>query len=135
MILHCNFEELRALASAGEVLVAEAHARTGGVAAPPEGVVMVESLIPRLTGDMSIETLDDQRRVQGAVTVLVDDLRRRMDHQIIETTPGNEEALNLYFDYGHSRSVLHRLDQMGAEMAAIVELIAGGNPAGVTFPD
>ncbi|HEX2202975.1 MAG TPA: hypothetical protein VHG91_06745 [Longimicrobium sp.] len=135
MILHCNFEELRALASAGEVLVAEAHARTGGVAAPPEGVVMVEHLIPRLTGDMSIETLEDQRRVQGAVTVLVDDLRRRMDHQIIETTPGNEEALNFYFDYAHSRSVLHRLDRMGAEMAAIVELIAGGNPAGVTFPD
>ena len=135
MILHCNFEELRALASAGEMLVAESHARAGGVAAPPEGVVMVENLIPRLTGDMSIETLDDQRRVQGAVTVLVDDLRRRMDHQIIETTPGNEEALNLYFDYGHSRSVLDRLDRMGAEMAAIVELIAGGNAAGVTFPD
>ena len=135
MILHCNFEELRALASASEVIVMEAQARAGGVAAPPEGLVMVEKLLPRLTGDMSIETLDDQRRVRGAVHFIVDDLHRRMDQRIIESSPGNEEALNLYFDYGHSRTVLHRLDGMRAEMEAIVDLINGGNPAGLTFPD
>lgn len=135
MILHCNFEELRALASASEVIVMEAQARAGGVAAPPEGLVMVEKLLPRLTGDMSIETLEDQRRVRGAVHFIVDDLHRRMDRRIIESSPGNEEALNLYFDYGHSRTVLHRLDGMRAEMEAIVDLINGGNPAGITFPD
>ena len=138
MILHCNFEELRALTAASETIVAEAYDRAGAVAAPPEGVVMVERLLPRLTGDMSIETLDDQRRVQGAVFHIVTDLHRRLDHKIIETSPGNEEALLLYFDYGHSRSVLHRLDNMGAEMAAIVDLIGGGNPhtaGGITFPD
>jgi hypothetical protein len=138
VILHCNFEELRALASASEVIVAEAHARAGAVAAPPEGVGMVELLLPRLSGDMSIETLDEQRRVQGAVSYIVRDLHRRMDERIIATTPGNEEAVTLYFDYGHSRSVLHRLDQMGAEMEAIVDLITGGDRAaagGITFPD
>ena len=135
MILHCNFEELRALASASEVIVSEAYARAGGVAAPPEGVVMVEQLLPRLTGDMSIETLDDQRRVQGAVSYIVGTLHKRMDDRIIEASPGNEEAVALYFDYGHSRTVLHRLDLMGAEMEAIVDLINGGNAAGITFPD
>jgi hypothetical protein len=138
VILHCNFEELRALASASEMIVAESHAHPGAVAAPPEGVVMVEQLLPRLTGDVSIETLDDQRRVQKAVTFICDDLHRRMDDRIIETNPANEEAVALYFDYGHSRTVLHRLDRMGAEMEAIIDLIAGTNPqaaAQVSFPD
>lgn len=135
MILHCNFEELRALASASEAIVGEVHAHRGGVAAPPEGLVLVEQLQPRLTGDMSIETLEDQRRVQGAVSYIVDDLHRRLDDKIIEFNPANEEAVALYFDYGHSRTVLHRLDQMGAEMEAIVALIGGTNPAAVTFPD
>lgn len=135
MILHCNFEELRALASASEVIVMDAHARSGGVAAPPEELGMVEQLLPRLTGDMSIETLDDQRRVHGAISFIVEELHRRLDDQIITTSPGSEEALNLYFDYGHSRTVLHRLNLMGTEMAAIIDLIAGGNAAGITFPD
>lgn len=139
MILHCNFEELRALTAASELIVAEAHGRSGAVAAPPESVGMVEQLIPRLTGDFSIETIDDQRRVHGAVSYIVEDLHRRLDAKIIETSnPANEEAVALYFDYGHSRTVLHRLDHMRAEMAAIIDLISGGNPAagsGITFPD
>ena len=135
MILHCNFEEIRALMAASELIVADAHDRAGAVAAPPEGVVMVEQLLPRLTGDVSIETLQDQRRVQKAVNFIVGDLHRRMDQRIIDAHPADEEAVALYFDYGHSRSVLHRLDQMGAEMEAIVELIGGGTAAGVTFPD
>jgi hypothetical protein len=135
LILHCNFEELRALASASEAIVGEVYAHRGGVAAPPEGLVLVEQLQPRLTGDMSIETLEDQRRVQGAVSYIVEDLHRRLDDKIIEFNPANEEAVALYFDYGHSRTVLYRLDQMGAEMEAIVALIGGTNPAAVTFPD
>lgn len=134
VILHCNFEELRALAAASETIVADGHAHPG-VMASPEGVVMVEQLLPRLTGDVSIETLQDQRRVQKAVTFIVGDLHRRMDERIIATYPADEEAVALYFDYGYSRSVLHRLDQMGAEMEAIVELIGGGAAAGTTFPD
>lgn len=138
MILHFNYEELRALADAGEALVAEqAH---GGVAAPPQGIAMVERLLPRLTGDMSIETLDEQRRVREAVALIVGDVHERMDEKIIEYTPGHEESVNLYFEYGHSRTVLARLDQMGAEMQAILELIGGTGgvenlASTVTFPD
>src|SRR3954454_10106524 len=79
VILHCNFEELRALAAASELIVADGHGQSGAVAAPPESLVMVEQLLPRLTGDMSIETLLDQRRVQKAVHFIVGDLHRRLD--------------------------------------------------------
>jgi hypothetical protein len=132
VILHCNFEELRALESASEMIVADGQGQTG-TAAAPESLVMVEQLLPRLTGDFSIDTLQDQRRVQKAVHFIVSDLHRRMDERIIQTHPADEEAVSLYFEYGHSRSVLHRLDLMGAEMEAIVELI-GGSPASA-FPD
>lgn len=137
MILHCNFEELRALTSASEAIVAEGHAHPGPSAARPEGWVMVEELLPRLTGDVSIETLPDQRRVQAAVRAICRDLHRRLDERIIETSPADEDAVALYFDYGHSRTVLYRLDQMGAEMEAIADLIGGSAAAGsgVTFPD
>jgi hypothetical protein len=139
MILHCNFEELRALASAGETVVAAAEATSAGaVQAPAEGVARVEMLLPRLTGDFSIDTLDDQRRVRHAVSVIVNDLHTRLDQTIIEYNPAHEDAVTLYFDYGHSRSVLHRLDVIGAEMEAMVDLITGGHPdlgGSITFPD
>jgi len=137
VILHCNFEELRALMSASELIVAESHDHWGGVAAPPEGVVMVEQLLPRLTGDVSIDTLDDQRRIESAVSYIVRELHRRLDQKIVETSPGDEEALHLYFDYGHSRTMLNRLSLMGTEMSAIIDLIGGSSQAaaGITFPD
>jgi hypothetical protein len=139
MILHCNFEELRALASAGETVVAAAEAASAGaVSAPAEGVAKVEMLLPRLTGDFSIDTLDDQRRVRHAVSVIVNDLHSRLDQTIIEFNPAHEDAVTLYFDYGHSRSVLHRLDVIGAEMEAMVDLITGGRPdlgGSISFPD
>jgi hypothetical protein len=139
MILHCNFEELRALASAGETVVSAAEAASAGaVSAPAEGVAKVEMLLPRLTGDFSIDTLDDQRRVRHAVSVIVNDLHSRLDQTIIEFNPAHEDAVTLYFDYGHSRSVLHRLDVIGAEMEAMVDLMTGGRPelgGTITFPD
>lgn len=139
MILHCNFEELRALASAGETVVSAAEdASAGAVSAPAEGVAKVEMLLPRLTGDFSIDTMDDQRRVRHAVSVIVNDLHSRLDQTIIEFNPAHEDAVTLYFDYGHSRSVLHRLDVIGAEMEAMVDLITGGRPdlgGAISFPD
>ncbi|MBV9108961.1 MAG: hypothetical protein JO306_06120 [Gemmatimonadetes bacterium] len=118
--------------------MAEADRRPGPVAASPEEVGMVDRLLPRLVGDMSIETLDEQRRVQRAVSFICRDLLHRLDEQIIATYPANEDAVSLYFDYGHSRAVLHRLELMGAEMEAIIDLIYGGSAAAagsVTFPD
>jgi hypothetical protein len=139
MILRCNFEELRALASAGEAVLASAEMDTpGAVSAPAEGVAKVEMLLPRLTGDFSIETLGEQRSVRHAVAVIVDDLRGRMDRKVIDHGPAHEEAVNLYFDYGHSRAVLDRLDRMGNEMEALVDLMTGGHPAmgrEISFPD
>ena len=139
MILRCNFEELRALASAGETVVSAAEAASAGaVSAPAEGVAKVEMLLPRLTGDIGIDTLDDQRRVRHAVSVIVNDLHSRLDQTIIEFNPAHEDAVTLYFDYGHSRSVLHRLDVIGAEMEAMVDLITGGRPdlgGSINFPD
>jgi hypothetical protein len=141
VILHCNYEELRAIASAAELLAAEADAGESlAVAAPPDALARIERLVPRLTGDISIETLDDQRHVQEAVSYITRALLTRLDARVIETTPANEEAVNLYFDYAHARAVLARLEQMGAEMAAILELISGGGPteklaSSVTFPD
>jgi hypothetical protein len=120
------------------MIVADANGHAGAVAAPSEELGMVEQLLPRLTGDVSIETLDDQRRVQRAVSFICHDLHQRMDEQIIATNPANEDAISLYFDYAHSRTVLYRLDQMGAEMEAIIDLIHGGRAAAagsVTFPD
>ena len=139
MILHCNFEELRALASGGEAVVTAAEASsTSAVSAPAEGVANVELLLPRLTGDFSIDTLDEQRRVRSAVGLICDDLRTRMDQKVIDFNPAHEEAVALYFEYAHSRSVLHRVDQIGAEMTGIIDLITGGHPelgGSITFPD
>lgn len=138
MILHCNYEELRALTSAGEAVVADAEASQGAISAPAEGVAKVEMLLPRLTGDFSIETIDDQRSVRDAVSLICDDLRMRMDERIIAYTPAHEDAVTLYFDYGHARTVLHRVTEIGTEMEAIIDLITGGHPeqaSGITFPD
>ncbi|HET6762652.1 MAG TPA: hypothetical protein VFH27_03245 [Longimicrobiaceae bacterium] len=140
MILHFNYEELRALTDAGEWLVEDGAQHSGAVAAPPEGLAKVERLLPRLTGDISIETLDEQRRVRDAVGLIVDDLHDRMDTKVIEYTPGHEDAVNLYFDYAHARVVLDRLDRMGTEMASILELIGGSRSdadlaSNVNFPD
>ncbi|HWK89398.1 MAG TPA: hypothetical protein VNP72_05360 [Longimicrobium sp.] len=139
MILHCNYEELQALASSGAAIVAAAEAAShGSVSAPAERVARVETLLPRLTGDLTIETLPDQRRVRDAVALICEDVHGRLDETIIAYGPAHEDAVTMYFDYGHSRSVLARLDRMGAEMEAIIDLISGGSAgaaAGISFPD
>ena len=140
MILRFNFEELRALASAGEAYVGGVFAGSsrGPASAPADSIARVEMLLPRLTGDFSIETLEEQRWVREAVWSLCEDLRGRMDEKIIAFSPGHEDAVSLYFEYGHSRTVLNRLDQMGAEMEAILDLMTGGRrelAGSVTFPD
>jgi len=141
VILHCNFEELRALASGAEMVLAETGAASeSAVAAPAEAAALVELLLPRLTGDMSLTSLAEQRQVRKAISVICDELRVRLDDRIVRFGPGQEESINTYFDYAHTRVVLDRLDRMGAEMYAIVELITGASPTehtakSVTFPD
>jgi hypothetical protein len=141
VILHCNFEELRALASGAEMVLGATVAASGSaVAAPAEAMALVELLRPRLTGDMSLTSLAEQQQVRTAVFAICEELRVQLDERIIQLSPGDEQAINTYFDYAHSRVVLDRLDRMGSEMSAIVELITGAGPTertahSVTFPD
>lgn len=126
MILNCNFEELRALAAGAELLLTgDRHGSEGGIVAPSSAVAEVEQLIPRLSGDLSIGTLAEQRTVRKAVAAICDELHERLEEKLIQFYPAHEEAVALYFDYAHAFGVLTRLDEMGAEMTAMIELMTG----------
>jgi hypothetical protein len=126
VILSCNFEELRALASGADLLLsAPFHAYAGPIAAPVAALADVEVLRPRLTGDLSITTLAEQRSIRSAVNLISEGLRERMEASVLEYHPAHEDAVLLYFDYAHTLAVLHRLDLIGGEMAALVELMTG----------
>ena len=100
----------------------------------------VERLRPRLSGAVEVETLAEQRELRRAVSTIAGDLHERMEEAVLRYHPAHEEAVALYFDYAHVFGVLTRIDQMGAEMSAIIELMTG-EPANdrtarsVTFPD
>ena len=139
MILHCTYEELAALgATASRVMsAAEGSAR---VAAPPEALADVSLLQPRLRGDISIVTLDDQRMIERAIVYLMEELRERMDEFILTQHVGSEDSINAYFDYAHVYTLRERVRGMGREMVAMIELMTGAPPTAessraVTFPD
>jgi hypothetical protein len=139
VILRCSFEELSALtAGAGRVL--DAYGTDGRVSAPAEVAATLETLLPELTGDLSVATLEQQQRLERALEAVVEDVKRRMDELIIEQHPAAEDAVAAYFEYAHVLTVLDRLRKMGMEMRAIIELTTG-RPADeetarkVTFPD
>lgn len=141
MILNVNFEELRALNVGMDMVLGAVHADVSGiVAAPSEFVGEAEALRPRLTGDISIETLSEQRRVRGAVSLLCEHLRERLHSTVVEHSPGHEDAVFLYFEYGHTLTVLDKLDRMGAEMTAMIAVMTGEavtneSAERITFPD
>ncbi len=126
MIVHCNFEELTAL-KAGARQMLDGHApERGVVAAPPEEREQVAALLPRLSGDWSIETLAEQKTLLSAVAAIVDTLRVEMETTVMTTHPANEGAVSAYFDFAHAFSVLSRLEEIGQEMVALIELVNGG---------
>lgn len=141
MILNCNYEELQALATGAELLLdADPIGAAGAVAAPSEAQIQVANLQPRLTGALSIDTLAEQRSVRKAVAAICDRLHSRMDQKVVEHHPAHEEAVALYFDYAHAYGVLTRLDEIGVEMTALIELMTGAPPTdetarSVTFDD
>jgi hypothetical protein len=141
VILSCNFEELRALASGAELLLeGERNASTGTVAAPTEALAQVAVLLPRLNASLSVECLAEQRWIRGAVAAICQNLHDRLDDKVLEYHPAHEEAVALYFDYAHAFGVLKRLDEMGVEMSGMIELITGAQPTEqsartITFPD
>ena len=126
MILQCNFEELRALAAGAEMVSAhDTVGESSAVAAPAEAATQIDQLLPRLTGDLSINTLADQRQVRAAVAAICETLHDRLEARVLEHHPAHEEAVANYFDYAHVRTVLHRLDTIGAEMNAMIEVMTG----------
>jgi hypothetical protein len=142
VILSCNYEEVQALQTGTELLLSygEGGNTSGAVAAPAEALAQVALLQPRLTGSLSIGTLAEQRWIRKAVGAICSSLHERMEAAVVEYHPAHEEAVNLYFDYAHAYGVLRRLDELGAEMAALIELMTGGAPteataAAVSFAD
>ena len=139
MILHCTYEELAALgATASRVMAtAEGSAR---VAAPPAALADVSLLQPQLCGDISMDTLEDQRVIERAVEYLLEELRERMNEFILTQHVGSEDSINAYFDYAHVYTLRERVRGMGREMVAMIELMTGTAPTpetsrAVTFPD
>jgi len=133
VILHCTFEELAALSAGAERVLAEANAGGAVVVAPPEVMADVESLLPRLHGDLSITTLAEQQSVARAATFVVAELKQRMDALILEAHPADEYAVQAYFEYAHVLSVQDRVARIGQEMAAIIELMTGYPPTSETI--
>lgn len=137
----CNFEELRALSAGAELLLTSRdREERGAVAAPAEALTLVALLQPRLHESLTIETLEEQRSVQGAVQAICDNLHERMDRKVLEYHPAHEEAVAFYFDYAHAFSVLRRLHEMGRRMTGLIELMTGEEPTEesareIAFPD
>lgn len=130
MILHCSFEELSAVsAGAARVLVGTG---SGGVMAPPEVIADLEALVPRLTGDISVDTLADARSIERALYCILDDARQRTDGFIIDQHPAAEATIASFFDYAHTLTLLDRARRMGAQMSALIELMSGAPPTDST---
>jgi hypothetical protein len=139
MILHCTYEELTTLGVAAGRVVSAAEG-SSRVAAPPQALADVAMLQPRLTGDLSVTTLEDQRAVERAVEYLLEELRDRMNEYILMQHVGSEDSVNAYFDYAHVYALRDRVRGVGREMIAMIELMTGAPPTletarAVTFPD
>ena len=116
MILYLSFEELAALGSCAERVLLANSVSGHGIAAPPQLVADVEQFSQRLTGDISISSLDDQRTLQLVVKHLLDRSRAAMDEAIILQHAAAESAVAGYFEYAHVLTVSHRLGVIGEDV-------------------
>lgn len=140
MIVHCNFEELTALKTGVRQILGCYATEPGVVAAPPEERDNVAALLPHLNGDLSMETLAEQKALRSAVAVIVEILRVEMETTVTATHAAHEGAVAAYFDFAHAFSVLSRLEDIGQEMEALIELVTEGPVTdelarGFVFPD
>ena len=140
MILQFNFEELTALKAGATGLLQGGEAVGISVLAPPEERARVESLVSRLDGDVSLESLAEVQEVQGAIDSIVTWLRQEMETNVRATHAADESAVAAYFDFAHAFTVRHRVSEMATEMSALIELMTGAPPTAQTardihFPD
>jgi hypothetical protein len=142
VILRVNYEEMQALRAGARAFLAHAGStgHRGGVLAPTESRARVEALASRLEGDLSLDTLDELRKVQTGVAAIVESLRVEMESAVLATHPADEAAVAAYFDFAHGLVVASRLREMAEEMEALIELVTGGAPSLETarsfrFPD
>lgn len=127
MILYLTFEEISALGSSAELVLASAT-HGGGVSAPPQFTAELEQFSHALTGDIAIETIEEQRRMARIVDHLLAVTRSQLDQAVLEQHAAAEEAVAAYFAYAHVLTVSRRLRAIGTEMSAIVEVITGDDP-------
>ncbi len=140
MILQFNYEEMVALKSGATGLLSESEPEGSPVLAPPEWRARVEALVGRLDGDLSLESLQAVRDVQGAVESIVGWLRVEMESMVVTTHAADESAVVAYFEFAHAFTVSHRISEMATEMAALIELMTGAPPTAessrdIHFPD
>ncbi len=140
MIFRCNFEELSALRQGARAVLDEHVPEEATVVAPPEERERVASILPRLDGDLSIGTLAEHRALRKAVQAIVERLRAEMEVTVAASHPADEGAVAAYFDFAHAYSVLSRLNEIGREMEALIELVTGRPPTdeiarSFVFPD
>ena len=140
MILFCTFEELSAATAGAERVLAEAGEANLVVVAPPQVVADIETLVPRLVGDISVATLAEQRSLARAVAFIAMDSRQRMDHAVVTSHAASEIAVAAYFEYAHVLTLQDRLRRIGEQMTDLIELMTGAPPTEETartfaFPD
>lgn len=140
MILRCNYEELSALRSGAHVVLEGGGQDSSAVAAPPASRMRVVELLPRLRGDLSVDTLAEQERVQVALEAIVVTLQREMKAAVVAFHPAHETAVTAYFEYAHALGVLERVRELGQEMTALIEVVTGRAPTpelaeSFQFPD
>lgn len=128
VILYCNYEELSALKSGVRTLLEGASGDPCAVAAPPTSRATIEALLPRLAGDLTVSTLLEQERLESAVQAIVECLRVEMEQAVLASHPADETAVAAYFEFAHARAVLERVEGLGREMTALIELVTGGAP-------
>jgi hypothetical protein len=125
VILYLSFEELSALSAEAERVLAASAAAGHGIAAPPQFIAEVEQFAQLLVGDVHVETLDQQQSMHRVIEFLLQRCMSRMERMVIEQHPAAESAVAAYFDYAHVLSASHRLDALGTEMVALVDLMTG----------
>lgn len=137
MILRMSFEEVTALNSAAERMLAPEG--SGSVMAPPEVLSELVTRLP-LKGDISVRTLAEQARLLAALDSVVDHLKRRMDALVMEQYVGSDDAVNAYFDYANVLTARSNLVAIGERMEEAIEAMTGREPPadslrGLVFPD